>query len=199
MKDLKIKSLALAAVMALACAVPAFAAEPPTITGTQDISSAGGTATVPVNLDAEAVVFSVTVPTSLPVAVNAKGEVTVATEGAKIVNNSGAPVKITDVSLTAGGSWTSADYDSFDAASKPLNTKEFALKAGELKTTGANTTNGDDDSATLFGNIGQYDSAGITNVCDLTYDVKVPAQTELLDGDKLADIVFTIGWAQGEG
>lgn len=82
----------LAMVMALsmvACmATTAFAADLSAFDGAGvKIDATDGAGEVPVKLYAEGTTFSVTVPTSLPVSVDANGAVTVATD-AKIINNS---------------------------------------------------------------------------------------------------------------
>ena len=57
-----------------------------------------------VNLDVEAPTFSVTVPTALPINVDANGEVTTSSD-AKIVNNSHGSVIVTNVTVTGKNDW----------------------------------------------------------------------------------------------
>ena len=97
----------LAMVMALsmvACmATTAFAADLSAFDGAGvKIDATDGAGEVPVKLYAEGTTFSVTVPTSLPVSVDANGAVTVATD-AKIINNSFGAVKVTDLKVV--GHW----------------------------------------------------------------------------------------------
>lgn len=89
------------------------------------VDSATGSASVPVTVAREAATFSVTVPTTLPISVDADGNVTTATD-ATIINNSGAPVAVTKVKLASQNDWTLAAY-SRDILNLPVDTKQFGL------------------------------------------------------------------------
>lgn len=67
-----------------------------------------GTSTVPVVLSQEALAFSVTVPTSIPVYVDNKGNVTFP-DSIDIVNNTVAPIEIRDIEITGKNGWTKTE------------------------------------------------------------------------------------------
>lgn len=98
----KTLTMLLAFVMAIGMVVPAFASS---------VTSSGGTGAIPVEVDADAMVFSVTVPTTLPISVDSAGIVTTAPDCA-IVNNSAAPVAVSSVSMLALNGWTLKIYQS---------------------------------------------------------------------------------------
>lgn len=189
----KVMTSVLAVSILASSAVTAFAIDPPTVDGTVSIDAAGGSQTVPVKLEAEAVQFSVTVPSSLPVALDAKGKVQVASD-AKIVNNGYAPVKVKNITIAAQGTWESVDYDTFEPADEALNTNKFALMMNEqIKTTGANKLNFED---TMLKAIPATDPEGTTDELAITYSAKVPGRTTAIsEPEIMANVVFTIGWA----
>ena len=174
----------LAMVMALsmvACmATTAFAADLSAFDGAGvKIDATDGAGEVPVKLYAEGTTFSVTVPTSLPVSVDANGAVTVATD-AKIINNSFGAVKVTDLKVAATGGWALVDYDSAD-----IN--------GE-KTTGA------DAISFTAGNWNRMEGKNATDSDELaiTYNAKVPAQSAAINGSTVANVTFTVAWDLAE-
>lgn len=69
------------------------------IDSTKSVDPTTGSASVPVNVTREAATFSVVVPTTLPISVDADGNVTTATD-ATIINNSSAPVTLTAAAST---------------------------------------------------------------------------------------------------
>ncbi len=175
-------SIALAVVMALSLCSVAFAAD-------NEITTSGGTATVPVSLTAEAATFSATVPTSLPVSVAADGTVTVATD-AKIVNHSHGMIAVQGLTVSGTNSWNTVAYDSADAGAMPVNTKSVALVINGEKTTGANTI------SFTASNWAALDAACATTDDELpiTYSAIVPAQSTAMSGSAIANVVFTLGW-----
>ena len=96
------------------------------IDSTKSVDPTTGSASVPVTVAREAATFSVTVPTTLPISVDANGNVTTATDAA-INNNSGAPVAVTKVELTSQSDWTLAAY-SRDILNLPVDAKQFGLQ-----------------------------------------------------------------------
>lgn len=189
MKKEKILSSVLALTMVTALSVPVFAVE----AETSDVNASGTESTIPVELTAEPILFSVSVPSALPVHVSADGVITVA-EGTKIVNNSGGAVKISNLSLTAKGDWEMTDYDTYDHTTDVIGSKKFAIQASVLKTTGDDTTNYTDELFPILASKNEGD----TDEIDFTYDVKVAAQDTTFEGEGLADLVFTLSWNEAE-
>ena len=141
------------------------------------------------NAYAEGTTFSVTVPTSLHVSVDANGEVTVATD-AKIINNSFGAVKVTDLQIAATGGWALVDYDSADMTAEKVNTKKMAMTINGEKTTGA------DAISFTAANWDRMEGKNATDSDELaiTYDAKVPAQSAAIDGSTVANVTFTVAW-----
>ena len=160
----KILSLLLTLTMVLSLSVPIFA------DGTE---VTGGTGTVPVTLNAEATTFSVTVPTSLPISINADGEVTVATsEVTKITNNSVGPIKVTDVTTNGVNGWVVEELtNSTDYSAEKVNTKKVAIKV--------------DDA------LGKIDGNSFKT---FTYNAKAPTQSSAINNTTVANVVFSVGW-----
>ena len=164
-----------------ALTVPAFA--------TNDVAAAGGTGTVPVELTAEAATFSVTVPTSLAISVDASGVVTTPTV-AKIVNNSHGAVKVTGVSVAAQNGWATVDFVGADMTKEKVGAKKIALEVNNEKTTGANTISFSAENWTKLDGKNETTSDELA----IIYKAKVPAQASPLEGTTVANVVFTIGW-----
>lgn len=153
------------------------------------VDSATGSASVPVTVTREAATFSVTVPTTLPISVDADGNVTTATDAA-IINNSGAPVAVTKVELTSQNDWTLAAY-SRDILNLPVDTKQFGLQMNIGDKTAATSSSGTSDvlSDSLNARIAKGQN------CAVTYDALFPAQTAAVSNTQIANVVFTVGWA----
>lgn len=170
-------------VLSLLCSlcVPAFATE---------VSTSGGTGEVPVNLTTEAPVFSVTVPTSLPITVKADGSHVYATN-AKIVNNSKGMVEVTNMEIEGDNGWAIVDYAT-DMAEQAVDTKVVAMKINNCETTG--------DDAIAFDNTGYVNFNVMTgvdgdnNIIPIVYDAKLPTQSTVIDGTSIANVVFTLAW-----
>ena len=115
----KLMSLALALVMSLALAAPAAAA---------DVGTSGNAGTVPVTISAEATTFSVTVPTSIPLNVDANAAVTCA-NNLKIINNSAGPVEVTGISVQ-NSVWSIVSFNGGNRsslASEKVNSNKLGL------------------------------------------------------------------------
>lgn len=153
------------------------------------VDSATGSASVPVTVAREAATFSVTVPTTLPISVDANGNVTTATDAA-IINNSGAPVAVTKVELTSQSNWTLAAY-SRDILNLPVDTKQFGLQMNIGNKTVAISNSGTSDvlSDSLNARIAKGQN------CAVTYNALFPAQTAAVSDTQIANVVFTVGWA----
>ncbi len=153
------------------------------------VDSATGSAFVPVTVTREAATFSVTVPTTLPISVDANGNVTTATDAA-IINNSGAPVAVTKVELASLSDWTLAAY-SRDILNLPVDTRQFGLQMNIGGKTVATSNSGASDilSDSLNARIAKGQN------CAVTYNALFPAQTAAVSDTQIANVVFTIDWA----
>ena len=153
------------------------------------VDSATGSASVPVTVTREAATFSVTVPTTLPISVDANGNVTTATDAA-INNNSGASVAVTKVELAYLSDWTLAAY-SRDILNLPVDTRQFGLQMNIGDKTVATSNSGTSDilSDSLNARIAKGQN------CAVTYNALFPAQTAAVSDTQIANVVFTVGWA----
>lgn len=153
------------------------------------VDSATGATSVPVTVTREAATFSVTVPTTLPISVDADGNVTTATD-ATIINSSGAPVAVTKVELASQSDWTLAAY-SRDILNLPVDTKQFGLQMNIGNKTVATSSSGTSDilSDSLNARIAKGQN------CAVTYNALFPAQTAAVSGTRIANVVFTVAWA----
>ena len=153
------------------------------------VDSTTGAASVPVTVAREAATFSVTVPTTLPISVDADGNVTTATDAA-INNNGGAPVAVTKVELTSQNNWTLAAY-SRDILNLPVDTRQFGLQMNIGDKTIATSNSGTSDilSDSLNARIAKGQN------CAVNYNALFPAQTAAVSDTQIANVVFTVGWA----
>lgn len=153
------------------------------------VDSTTGAASVPVTVAREAATFSVTVPTTLPISVDANGNVTTATDAA-IINNSGAPVAVTKVELASLSDWTLAAY-SRDILNLSVDAKQFGLQMNIGDKTIATSNSGTSDilSDSLNARIAKGQN------CAVNYNALFPAQTAAVSDTKIANVVFTVGWA----
>ena len=155
-----------------------------------DININGGTGTVPVVLSVQAATFSVTVPTNLPVNIDADGVIVVDTHGADIVNNSVAPVEIKGVTFTPANDWAFVDYANFNVANYKADDKYLGFSLNDVPTVGtATAATWTYDAADWAGDI----AAGGTY--NFKYDAKLPPQTTTAENTVIANVVFTLGWA----
>ena len=159
------------------------------IDSTKSVDPTTGAASVPVTVAREAATFNVTVPTTLPISVDADGNVTTATDAA-INNNSGAPVAVTKVELTSQSNWTLAAY-SRDILNLPVDTRQFGLQMNIGDKTIATSNSGTSDilSDSLNARIAKGQN------CAVTYNALFPAQTAAVSGTRIANVVFTVAWA----
>ncbi|RHO13289.1 hypothetical protein DW223_13705 [Butyricicoccus sp. AM18-35] len=159
------------------------------IDSTKSVDPTTGSASVPVNVTREAATFSVTVPTTLPISVDADGNVTTATD-ATIINNSSAPVAVTKVELASLSDWTLAAY-SRDILNLPVDTRQFGLQMNIGDKTIATSNSGTSDilSDSLNARIAKGQN------CAVTYNALFPAQTATVSDTQIANVVFTVSWA----
>lgn len=174
----KIVSMILAVMLLTAvCIMPAMA------TG-ENITTAGGTGTTPVVVNVAAATFSVTVPTSLPVTVNADGTVTVS-DTAVITNSCNGPVKVTNVAITATEGWTLASY-STDMTAEAVNTQKIGLQI--------NTKDASSEASLIPAQIGTSGSIAAGATAPITYLAKLPSRSVAISDATVANITFTIAW-----
>lgn len=159
------------------------------IDSTKSVDPTTGSASVPVNVTREAATFSVVVPTTLPISVDADGNVTTATDAA-IINSSGAPVAVTKIELASLSDWTLAAY-SRDILNLPVDTRQFGLQMNIGDKTIATSNSGTSDilSDSLNARIAKGQN------CAVTYNALFPAQTAAISDTQIANVVFTVGWA----
>ena len=146
-----------------------------------DISYDSGSGQVPAKVTAEAANFSVTVPTTLPITVQADGNVITA-DDVKILNNSASPVEITNMRVEAQNDWKLIDFET-----EPSNLKVNEKKIG-LQLKGNNVQ--PDGSCGLLG----IDPIAGKGQLDFDYDANVATQTTALDNQTIANVIFTVGW-----
>ena len=159
------------------------------IDSTKSVDPTTGSASVPVNVTREAATFSVVVPTTLPISVDADGNVTTATD-ATIINNSSAPVAVTKVELASLSDWTLAAY-SRDILNLPVDAKQFGLQMNIGDKTVATSNSGTSDvlSDSLNARIVKGQN------CAVNYNALFPARTAAVSDTQIANVVFTVGWA----
>ena len=159
------------------------------IDSTKSVDPTTGSASVPVNVTREAATFSVVVPTTLPISVDADGNVTTATD-ATIINNSGATVAVTKVELASLSDWTLAAYNR-DILNLPVDAKQFGLQMNIGDKTVATSNSGTSDilSDSLNAQIAKGQN------CAVTYNALFPARTAAVSDTQIANVVFTVGWA----
>ena len=146
------------------------------------INTPGGSSSVPVELNVTPLTFSVTVPSGLPINVDADGNVEVA-NNVKITNNSAGMVKVKNVEVSMLNGWSLDSFD-VDFTDKAVNTKQLGLVINGVDANLGNLKN-------AFGILAVDDSE------DLVYDAKIPPQSESLQST-IANLIFTIGWVDSE-
>jgi hypothetical protein len=174
----KVLSGFLALSMITALSIPVFA-------GTVSIDGDGGP--VPVTLTTEAPVFSVTVPTELPIDVAADGTHTYATN-VVITNLSKGPVKVSNLEISGQNGWEIVAWDT-DMAEQEVDTKAVAMNINGAKTTGTDAIN---FSEGVFQVMTGVD--GDDNQAEITYSAKLPTQSSVLTDIEIAEVIFTVTW-----
>lgn len=178
MKKRPISFLAAALCLSLLC--QAWAAPPDTSTAESRV----------VLTDAEAATFSVTVPSTLPMALKADGTVETA-NNAKIINNSGAPVVVSAIEVKGLNGWDILDY-STDFSSLPGGSKSLAMSINSAGTVGGTiAVNGEG-----FPPISALDGQ---NELSIVYAGKVARQGSAITATGVAEVVFTVCWDYGSG
>jgi hypothetical protein len=146
-----------------------------------------GTGSSDAVLTTESATFSVTVPMSLPIHVDASGTVTVS-DTAKIVNNSHGAVKVTGVDVVGVNGWSVIDFDT-EVSTLKVGAKEFGFMLNGGKTVDGALGFNQENYPVLEG---ANDTASDELV--LTYDAIAAPQSTALADEKIADVVFTVDW-----
>lgn len=145
-----------------------------------------GSQAVPVDLTVETPIFSVTVPTALPITLTDSGDVLVA-ENASIINSSAGPVKITAIETKGINGWSTVDYASFNATQAKVGQKNvgltFTVSGSSISTIGLNLNS-------FIGPI--VLSKGETT--PLVYGAVLAAQKQAQSNLHIAEVIFTVGW-----
>lgn len=125
-------------------------------------------------------VFSVSLPSALPIAIDENGVVYSATN-LRIANNSSVSVYLADVELTSTDEWTIADYGK--------------LPEGELRRYIGYNINGcvTKDQKLIF-NRDKFETVSCGNTLYMTYSANPLNRNSEIPPQKTADIVFIIGW-----
>lgn len=166
------KIIALILVLSLVCITPVLAED----------------AVTPVELNAEAAVFNVTVPTALPITVDANGNVTTASD-VKIINNSYGMVIVDDVKIVGANSWQLTNWTT-EMKKLKVNTKEFAFIIN-------NDSTGEDGNFNISpSNWHSLEGKNDTDSDELviTYNAKLPAQSSAITNTTIANVTFVINW-----
>ena len=129
-------------------------------------------------------VFSVTIPTVLPLRVDESGEV-YATE-ASISNHSSGIVKISSVTLTGQNGWSIVPY-STNMASEKVDAKLVGLSLNHIETMAAGLT----ETLTL----GEGWRILREDTLALRYDAVVSALSQPVTDEAILSAVFVVEWA----
>lgn len=196
----KILSLAMAAAMAASLTIPAFAVVNTSLTTTSTIKvDTQGQGTTPVILEADATTLDVVVPTSLPVAMDALGQVYTASD-AKIINNSFGAVKVSDMTLAGANTWATMEWNKGILTAK-VGDKKFGMEvnshytnatADTIETTPG--TNFDGSKFTVMAGATAATATPGANEAGITYDAEIPAQSAAITAETIANVVFTVVW-----
>lgn len=164
----RMTSALLAVVMLVACVPAGMAVEDQT------------SGTVPVTITASAPTFSVTVPTTLPIHMDAYGGITCG--DITITNNSSGPVLVDDTQITALNGWTLADYATTTFTDSNKGQHRVALQLSRrngLTAAGADT--GED-----------FIPAGGRQT--ISASAKIPYQGVDAVNTNIAQVTFVLGW-----
>lgn len=162
-------SLLLVAAMLIACIPAVMAAEDQT------------SGTVPVAITASTPTFSVTVPTTLPIHMDAYGDITCG--DITITNNSAGPVLVEDTQLTALNGWALVDYDTTTFLDTDKGQHRVALQLDR------------DNGVTAAGaDIGEDFIPAGGGQQTVSVSVKLPYQGVEMTDATIAQVVFVLSW-----
>lgn len=145
-----------------------------------------GEHTVPVDLTVETPIFSVTVPTSLPITLTEYGEILVA-DDISIINGSAGPVRINTIETKGINGWSTIAYGSLDITNAKVGSKNVGLSLN-IATSTINTTGPDTND--FIGSI--VLSKGQT--IPVTYGAELASQKDTQYNLQIAEVIFTVGW-----
>lgn len=181
----------------------AFALALPAVAGT--INADGGTGSTPVELTSEAAVFSVTVPTNIPLHINADGTVTVPTD-LKIINESAGRVRVTNVTVNAQDDWNLANYNGGDRsllATEKVNSNKVGLMLKVAGKDASQMATATDEATQVISNetniadwwmgVAGTDNATLGLDCGA---IATAVSAAIADGSEMAvaNVVFTVAW-----
>ena len=159
------------------------------------VYESGGNESVPVTLNVAPAIFSVTVPSVLPVSVTADGEVVCAESGeARIINYSHGAVKVTNLEIDAINGWETVDFDNANMHKVAVNSRLFAFTINDEKTTGADAITFDTANFPVLDGANDTDSDELV----IDYDALIAPQNAAVVDMDIANIVFTIAWEEKE-
>ncbi len=204
-KGTLIKAAAFALSLGLILAVPI-----PVSASDNEITSSGGSATIPVSLTTTnggiddsggritPTKLSVVVPTTLPLAMSDDGTIVTATD-CKIINNSYGAVRVKKVTITAASGWNLTAFGTKSSmAHEKVNSNKlgFAISIGDGKL--VKTTSEADTQVLISAPIagcymtGAGDRSGNTVYID--YSAIVTPVSRSLNNATVANVVFVVEW-----
>jgi len=128
-------------------------------------------------------VFSVTVPTSLPLLMDQDGNVN--TSAAQIVNNSSGDVTISSVTLRGENGWKIVPY-----ATEMAHQKVDAKLVGFSLNGAATATSREEESLSLTGDWTIPQSSSL----DLDYDAVISAVSQAVKEETILSAIFVLEW-----
>ena len=196
----KFLALTLALCVALSLSVTAFAAE---------IDDDGGSGSTPVYLSSTqdgtiggapaSTAMSVTIPTSLPMAVSQTGDVTTATD-CKLVNNSYGAVRVKSVTITAQNGWKLTAFgNKTTLASEKVDSNKlgFALTLGGGAQVATDTSDASTQTLIAAPVTGCYMSgvgnSGANSIA-VRYSAIVTPLSTAATNVNIASVVFVVEW-----
>lgn len=178
----KILSLVLAGIMLLSLSAPAMA-----------VDASGNVGNTPVEVTADAAVFSVTVPTSIPVTIDANA-VVACPDNLQVINQSSAPVEITGIELRESA-WHLADFNNGDRsqlAKEKVDSNQLGF---------AFTPAGGNQSATytkgtqsLNINADEWTVAANSNLVFEADGIATAVKSAISAPVNAVNVIFTVGW-----
>ncbi len=210
--DRKMKALVPLAALAFMCCLIVFSLVPLYADGGNSINESGGEGIVPVSLtttnggiggcDVVPTRFSISVPTSLPLAMADNGDV-VSAEGIKIVNHSYGAVRIKSVRIKAACGWNLVKYGAkniFAGEKVDSNKLGFLLKIGDGQY--RSTENTGNDQLIISSPVrGCYMSgAGDSASCSvaLSYRAVITPLSYTVKNTAIASVIFIFEWDRAE-
>ncbi len=133
--------------------------------------------------DIQPAVFSVTVPTSLPVHVDSYGNATAA-DTAQIVNHSNDSVHIVDIDVEAVGEYSIVGFNE-DFSTKGVGSKQIAISINNSQT---------QSNGSFTFDSSQFPAIAPNSSQPIDYSVKATMGAVGVTGEHAANIYFTVDW-----